>query len=232
VLIDSGGQPGVSSRPPDAADAIRHGDNPTTTGHLEAVPAAAASTAATASRNGEPAAAAGTGSTPTPTSNTVKNPRTASAREANARSHPRTVAPGRPSRAAIGRHPDPAAFAASAAPITSTASARRTSTDTGSNTCVTPHDAHRPRRGRTPSTPARPRTVRNLAQPHRDNAAPHGQWIRPAANAVSTAEDESLTVIISASERSHGPPDIAGKTKDGRAVTMTVHGHGDAADHR
>lgn len=215
MLIDSGGQPGASRRPPEAADAIRHGDSPTTTGHLDPVPTAAASTAATASRNGEPAAAAGTGSTPTPTSSTVKNTRTAAAREANTRSHPRTVAPGRPSRAAIGRHPDPAALAASAAPITSTASARRTSTDTGSNTCVTPHDAHRPRRGRRPSAPARPRTTRDRAQPHRDNAAPHGQWIRPAANAVSTAAIESLTVIISASERSHGPPDIAGKTRAG-----------------
>jgi hypothetical protein len=223
VLIDTGGQPGASRRPPETAQAIRQGDSPTTPGHLEPTPTAAASTAATASANPDPTAAAGTGSTPTPTSNTVKNIRTAPARNANARSHPRTVAPGRPSRPAIDRHPDPTALAVNAAPITSTVSALRTSTDTGNSTCVTPHDGHRPRRGRSLTSPAGLRTTRNRAQPHLDNAAPHpGQPIRPADNAVSTASVESLTVTISASERPHGPPGIAAnREQEGRHLACS-----------
>lgn len=166
MLIDSGGQPGESSRPPEAAHAIRHGDSPTTPGHLEPAPTAIASTDATASANRDPAAAAGTGSIATPTSNTVKNTRTAPALAANRRSHPRTVSPARPSHAAIDRHPAPDALAASAAPITSAASALLASTDTGSSTCVAPQSEHRPRRGRSSTDPPTPRTTRALAQPH------------------------------------------------------------------
>jgi len=78
----------------------------------------------------------------------------------HARSQPRTVVAGRPNRAAIGRCPTPDAFAANAAPITSTPSQRRSRHDTTSNTCVTRHTRHLARRGR--STPT-PRTTRGRA---------------------------------------------------------------------
>ncbi len=134
MLIDTGGQQGASSREPETAQAIRQGDSPTTFGHRAAAPIDAAITDATASANTDPAAAAGTGSGASVTSSAVNNPRTASAREENRRNHPRTVAPGRPNRSATRRHPNPAALSASPAPTTSTASARRTSTETGNST--------------------------------------------------------------------------------------------------
>ena len=57
--------------------------------------------------------------------------RIASASRANRRSQPRTVSFGTPSRSAIGRCPAPAALAASAAPITATASRRRSKHSSG-----------------------------------------------------------------------------------------------------
>ena len=81
--------------------------------------------------------------------------RTRSARRVNARSQPRTVEAGRPSRAAITRCPAPAAPASSASPITSPASARRARHHAGSSTWVPPHPRHRARRG-TNHAPVRP----------------------------------------------------------------------------
>lgn len=232
MLIVSDGQPGASNSPPDAADAIRHGDSPTIEDHREPAATAAPSTDDTASANPVPAAAGTTGSTPTATSNVVKNIRTASALDRNTRSQPRTVSPGRRRPAATVRHPAPEAAAASAAPITSAASARRASNPAGSSTCVTPHPAHRPRRGRSLTTPNSPRTDRTLAQPHRASTAPHsGQPIRPAANAASTPTTESPTVTTIASERSAALPASPPSTTGGPPPD-NLHGHGDAAAQR
>ena len=74
--------------------------------------------------------------------------RSASARTASRRSQPRTVAAARPSRPAIARQPRPAAASLSASPITPAPSARRTSTQAGSNTWVRSQLLHAARRGR------------------------------------------------------------------------------------
>jgi hypothetical protein len=148
VLPAGRGQAGHSSLPPEAAEAACHGGTVPTAGHRAATAATAPAIAATASAAADPAAAGTTGSTPTSTSSTVKNTRTCSALPANRRRQPRTVSTGRPSLAAIARTPEPRALAASAAPITSARSARRSSTLTGSRTWVTAQPRHRVRRGR------------------------------------------------------------------------------------
>ena len=74
---------------------------------------------------GDPARAGSGGSVTRLAASAVDTDPTCSARTANARSQPRTVRAGRPSRAAIVRCPAPAAFASSPRPITSPASARR-----------------------------------------------------------------------------------------------------------
>ncbi len=174
MLIHNHGQDGASSLPPEAADAASHGDTAPSTGHLDATATAAPTTAATASANNDPIAAGTTGSGPVSTSNAVNATRTASARAANRRNHPRTVSTGRSSTAATARQPAPAAFAASAAPITSARSARRSNATTGSSTCVVPHPRQQARRGRTRTVAAPgPRSTRGLAQPHRDRRHPH-----------------------------------------------------------
>lgn len=101
------------------------------------------------------------------------------ARAAKRRNQPRTVATGRPSAVAIGRCPAPPASASNAAPITATASARRTSHSWASSTCVLPHAEHRARRGRCRTVPCTPRDDRQRALPHgastpctRDRTAP------------------------------------------------------------
>lgn len=136
MLIVDQGQDGDNNRPPDAAQAANHGDTAPTNGHRAATATAAPTIAATASATARPVAAGATGSGPVSTNNTVNTTRTASARAANRRNQPRTVSTGRPRTAAIARHPTPAAFAASAAPITSTRSARRANATTGNSTCV------------------------------------------------------------------------------------------------
>ena len=95
------GQPGASSRPPLAADAAAHTGTMPTRGQRCATAAAAPAIADTAAATGPHAAAGITGSGLVRTSSTVKNARTASARAANRRSHPRTVDAGRTSPAAI-----------------------------------------------------------------------------------------------------------------------------------
>ena len=102
MLIHNHGQDGASNLPPEAADAANHGDTAPSTGHLAATATAAPTIAATASANRDCAAAGTTGSGPQSTSSTVNATRTASAREANRRSHPRTVSTGRPATATRG----------------------------------------------------------------------------------------------------------------------------------
>jgi hypothetical protein len=147
------GQPGDNSRPPLAALASRHGVTPPTSGQRE-------STAATASANADRACAGGTGSTPASTSSPVKKSRTASARDPNRRSQPRTVPAGRPIAAAIGRTPFRRAFAASAAPITSATSAHLSSANAGRSTWVAPHPRQRARRDRSRTGPRPPHSTR------------------------------------------------------------------------
>jgi hypothetical protein len=65
------------------------------------------------------------------------------------------VASGTLVAAAIDRNPWPRAARASMSPITAVASHRRESSDAGRRTCVTPHEQHRARRGRT-ATGTRP----------------------------------------------------------------------------
>jgi hypothetical protein len=139
---------------------------------------------------------------------TVNTTRTASARSANRRSQPRTVSTGRPSHAAIARTPVPLAFAASAAPITSTRSARRARANTGSNTCVTPQPEHLDRRGRTRTTcvPG-PRSTRATAQPQGASRCPHpGHPTSPAASRRSTEPASASTVSTAPPCATHGPP--------------------------
>jgi hypothetical protein len=133
VLIDSAGQPGASNRPALTALANRQPDT-TRTPNRRAAAAAAAPIASTASPNRVDAAAGNEASTATVTASAVNAARTASARERIRRSQPRTVDTARPNRSAIRRWPNPAALSASAEPITSTASARRTSASTGNST--------------------------------------------------------------------------------------------------
>jgi hypothetical protein len=102
VLQDRLGQPGANNQPVVAAVANRHPDTMDTP-KRRAAAEAAAPTAPTASANTSPAASGSTASTTSVTANAVNAERTDSAREANRRSHPRTVDAGRPSRAAIAR---------------------------------------------------------------------------------------------------------------------------------
>jgi hypothetical protein len=134
VLDGYQGQPGDSSRPPLAALASRHGDTLPTPGQREDAATTAPATAATATANADGPCAGGTGSVPVSTSSLVKKTRTASARDPNRRSHPRTVPAARPVAAAIGRTPVPDAFAASASPITSARPARLSSANAGKST--------------------------------------------------------------------------------------------------
>jgi hypothetical protein len=216
VLINFPGQPGASNRPPLAAHASHHTGTAPIPGQREAAATAAPATAATASANTEAAAAGGTGSTPTSTSSPVKNTRTAPAREPNRRSQPRTVSTGRPHAAAIDRAPAPAAFAASAAPITSARSTRLASMNTGRSTCDTPQPTQRARRGRSLTGPCPPRSTRPRAHPHRASTPPqHGHSSPPPASCPSTSAPFTPTVSTSASERYTALPGELGQETPG-----------------
>lgn len=201
MLIHFPGQPGANNRPPEIADTHSHGGTPSTPNRPTAA-ATAAPTAANASAHTPPAGPGITGSGATARSNTVNSRRTASTRPPNRRNQPRTVSAGRPNPAAIRRYPTPLALADSAAPITTTASARRNSSPAGSSTCVTPQPLHRARRGRVGSTPSSPRTRRTRACPHPANTPEQpGQTSRPATNRRSTAAASPPTVTNDASTR-------------------------------
>ena len=164
ALQPPAGQPGATSRPPLAADAAAHTGTCPSRGHRAPTAAAAPAIADTAAASTLAAPAGITGSGAVPASSTAKNTRTVPARDANRRSHPRTVSAGRPSSRVILRYPAPDAAASSAAPITAAASARRDRHHAGSSTCVPPHPRHRDLRGRTrTSGPSRIRTGRSAA---------------------------------------------------------------------
>src|SRR5208283_5657229 len=124
VLATRAGQAGASSSPHVTAAASCHRATAPTPG-IRAAATAAAATAATASATAVPAGAGSGGSVTRLAASAVNTCRTCSARAENARSQPRTVEAGRPSRPTTARCPDPAAFASKASPITSPASARR-----------------------------------------------------------------------------------------------------------
>ncbi len=206
MLIDTGGQPGASNRPPDTVTANSHGDTVDTTNRLAAT-TAAASIAASASAQPLPAGSGITGSGANARNHTVNTPRTASTRPANRRSQPRTVSAERPTSTAIRPHPHPPALAANAAPITTAASARRSNATTGNNTCVTPQHAHRDRRGRVLNGPSRPRNTRGRACPQPRNTPAHpGQANCPATNRRSTPAASASTVTTAPPSAPHGPP--------------------------
>jgi hypothetical protein len=178
VLAPATGHDGDSNRPPLAEHATRQPPTPAANESSNRPRAAAHNrpSAATASATGPPGAGPGAPtSTPVAIAARVKNTRTASARPANRRSHPRTVVAGTPNPAAIDLcPPPPTAFALNAAPITSTEYALRSRHDTGSNTCVTRHAEQRLRRGRNRcEAPANSVITRQRANPHALNRAPH-----------------------------------------------------------
>ena len=100
------GHPGERSRPPLDADATCHAvTRPTTPAvpNLAITAAAAAPTAASMSRHGDPMAFGTARSTPASCATNTKCTRTASNREPHRRNQPRTVPAGTPSQTAIRR---------------------------------------------------------------------------------------------------------------------------------
>ena len=153
MLINLVGGVGASSRPCVNAAATCHADTTTTDiPNRRRTAAAPAPTAATASASNEPAGAAGAGSASNSCTNRVNAVNTRPALTAIRESQPRTVDTGRPTRAATRRYPHPHARTSNAAPITSTASARRDNIVNGDNTCVRSHEPHTDRRGTNLST--------------------------------------------------------------------------------
>jgi hypothetical protein len=194
VLIDYPGQPGASNRPRETALAHSHHGTMDTTNRPTAA-AAAAAIAANASAHPPPAGSGITASAATARSSTVNTARTASSRPANRRSQPRTVSVGRPNTKAIRRCPAPPALAESAQPITTAASARRSSNPTGSSTWVTPQSTHRARRGRSRTEPCTPRTDRSRPCPQPASTPEHpGHASRPPTSRRSTAAASPPTV--------------------------------------
>ena len=159
---------------------------------------------------------------------------TASTRSATAtirRSHPRTVEHGTLTNTAIRRCPAPPALASSAAPITVTASARRSNTLAGNSTWVRRHPRHLPRRGR--NRPA-PRTARSRAQPHGRSCPPqsaNGQPNNPAHREFSTAAPSSPTVITGAPLCTKTALPCPPRHAEGPSPTSRHH-HPDVAHHR
>lgn len=152
-------------------------------------------TAAIASAHADPAGPGNTGSGASARHHQVNTARTASTRAAKRRNQPRTVAGARSSRAAIRRCPSPTAFAASAAPITAAVSARRTSTSTGSSTCVIRQPVHRDRRGTIRTGLPGPRTVRARAQPHPVSAPTHPGHANPPERSRSSTAPASISTV-------------------------------------
>jgi len=218
------GQPGASSNPPLAADAAVHTGTSPSCGHRAATAAAAPAIAATAAAT-SPAAPAGiTGSGPVRASSTVKNTRTSSARPANRRSHPRTVAAARPSCPAILRCPSPPAADSSAAPITAAASARRSRHHAGSSTCVPLHWRHRDLRGTTSASgPRITRTGRSRPFPHPPSTPPHdGHVSSPPASCRSTSSRSPFTVSTTPPRVTQRPSPGLGQKITGRAAPQPI----------
>ena len=222
VLIDPDGQPGASNRPAETAPATCHTVTPMTANRAVTA-AAAASIAATTSAHTDPAGPGNTGSGATAHNSRVNQPRTASTRPPNRRSHPRTVPNGRSTNAATGLAPNPVAFAAIAAPTTPTASARRSSTPTGSSTCVTRHRRHTARRGHNHTPPHSVRITRARACPHPLSTPPQlGHANSPASNRRSTTPTSTPTVNTGASAHHHAAlPSLAKRNTGGPLPVQT-----------
>jgi hypothetical protein len=213
VLVNSGAGRGARSRPFVTAQASCHGDTTPTTPRRRRAAAAQPPITSTASANTLEWLANAPASGSSCTSNPVNATRTRSALPANARNQPRTVDTGRPNRAAIGRCPQPPAFIRTAAPITSTPSARRSRHETTSSTCVTRQLRQRARRGANPPTP---RTVRTRARPHGARSPPHGHASSPARSRRSTSTASLPTMTTGASK--HQGTALPSGQGTGRAV--------------
>jgi hypothetical protein len=227
VLLNSTVEPGASSAPDVTAQATCHGDTPNTSAQRRTTAPAAATITATASATGEPAGSGSPGSGSTAHNSTVNAARSTPARAANRRSHPRTVAAGRPNRSATRRCPHPAAAHTNAAPITPATSARRASTPIGSSTCVTPQPPHRARRGRSRHrTSPSPRITRARAHPHGRSRPPHlGHGNPPPTSRRSTSPASLPTVSIGASaHHTAALPDAPPREdREGRWPTRPAH---------
>ncbi len=236
-----GGQPGARSRPAEHATATCQavtGPSTPRRPKRSVTATVAAPNAASTSRHGEPIDF-GTGrSTPARRATCIKCSRVASRREPITRSQPRTVAAGTRSVRPILRCPAPSARDSSAAPITSAAYARRTSTVTGSSTCVIWHAPQRARRGRiTPATPA-----------HHTRARPPPRVQRPRAVRADDLPEhqpgfDSNLVSLYRHQRvppriQHGPPAtvLHDMQREGRshlvASILQQARHSDGADHK
>lgn len=227
-----GDQFGASSRPPLTDTATCCGvtapPNPDAP-KRNRIAVVAVATAASASRQAHPDPSGIRTSTPTATATPINQARTASSRDPARRSQPRTVAAGTPRLAPILRCPAPLARVTNAAQISSAAYALRNNTVTGNNTCVTKHDRHRARRGR--SRPPNPSTRRAWAYPQPPSTPSRhvGHPIPPVANRDSTQTESTSTVTIGASKHHSAAPRKPAKTKAGCRVpnqflvTLTVH---------
>src|SRR5215204_1373118 len=213
------GPVGPSNRPPQTTAASRHGSHEPPSRR----PAARASVPSNSTT-------APTRSTVIPgATNSAPNSAAAAASTASTRSatcpirrnQPRTVDGGRPTRSAARRCPQPETLASNAAPITVTASARRSSTLAGNSTCVRPQPVHTARRGTSRPSPPTPRS---RAHPHGANRPPQpsaGHRSPPPHSAVSTAELSTPTVITGCTPMHQDGPSVSAKTP-GRAVAYLL----------
>ena len=185
-------------------------------------------TASTASPSSLPAGVTAPISASSATAHLAPHARRSAARCLLARSQPRTVPAGRPTRRAITRWPRPSAARRSASPITSVASRRRGISHAGASTCVVSHAPQRARRGLTDRTPFRSRTSRERANPHGDNGPQQpGHASCPAASAASTPC--GVIAIESIEDRQpvhrHRSLPAAAEGGKGRLVLHAYHNH-------
>lgn len=154
--------------------------------------AAAAPSAANMSRHGPPPPVGADMPGNTAIAAAVNTFRAASNRDDMRRSQPRTVPAGTRRPAAMGRNPEPAALATSAAITVAAAYPRLANKSTGSNTCETLHERHRARRGRTGAAPS---IRRGRAHPHGPKTPGHtGHDSRPPESRDSTETASTSTV--------------------------------------
>ena len=116
-------------------------------------------------------------------------------------------------------------------PRSPAASARRSSTVTGNNTCVTRHPAQRARRGRSGPTPRT--TTRDRAKPHgrehpSGNRARHLPARQPGLdpNLIGLYRDQRVP------PHPHGPPRCPPRPTAGGPLSNSVARHTDGADHQ
>jgi hypothetical protein len=104
-------------------------------------------------------------------------------------------------------------------------SARRSSTPSGSSTCVAPHPRHLARRGRTSHRPASPRITRLRACPHPASTPAHpGHTNPPATSRRSTSHASTPTVNTGASAHHRAAlPSLAKDIREGRCPSKPPH---------